>query len=213
MYLFTRRARLVGGKVVEAMGWATEIAQRVGEVSGMQVRVFTTAFGPEVGAVRWSTFAEDVSSLQDNMDVLLTDKAYLDLVEKGTSYIMPGSVDDGLAFVVHGEPDLSREINYVVAVRTTMVGGGLSRGIPLGVEIAQHSEKIIGLPSLFVVDVTGNYGGVGWLTAFESAAEMGRAQMALNGDAGFVEFLDSNVNGVYASNPGATRQEIHRRIA
>jgi hypothetical protein len=213
MYLFTRRARLIGGKLVEGMGWATTIAERVAEVSGMQVRVFTTAFGPEVGAMRWTAFVPDLQTLQDNMDALAADSGYRDLVEKGSEHVLPGSVDDSLHVILHGSPDPARVVKYVSSVRTTMVGGGFSRGVPLGIEIAQHAEKVTGLPSLFAVDATGNYGGVAWFTAFGDIAELERSQMALGSDAAFVEFLDSNVAGVYTLHPGATRQEIYRAIS
>ncbi len=212
MYLFRRRARLQGSTLVESMGWATRIAQHVGQVSELRAGVFTTVFGPEVSTVVWSAFVEGLQSLQDSFDKLMADKGYLALLADGAKHVLPGTVDDSLHLVLHGEPEMTGEVNYVVSVRTTMVGGGLSRGVPLGIEIAEHSERITGRSTLFVIDTAGNYGGVGWMTPFTSAAELEQAQLALNGDPSFVEFLDANVNGVYSSYPGATRQEILRRI-
>jgi seryl-tRNA synthetase len=46
------------------------------------------------------------------------------------------------------------------------------------VEIAQRAEKITGTPTLFVTDVTGIYGSVGWLTGHESVQAMEAAEQA-----------------------------------
>jgi len=104
--------------------------------------------------------------------------------------------------VVHGQPDPNRQVEYVAVVRSTVSAGKLARGMALGVEIAQRAEKITGVPTAFVADATGNYGGVAWLTAFANVAELERGEQTLNTDQGFIELIDTQAAGVYADQPG-----------
>jgi|GEM_PF-900431 len=212
MYLFSRRARLSGGKLSESMAWATSMTERVVQATGMQVSLWTQTFSPAVGTISWSTFVPDLATLEAANDKLMADNAYHELVDRGTEFVIPGSVDDSLGMVVHGAPDPNRRAEYVGVVRSTGAAGKLARGISLGVEIAQRVEQITGLPTLFLAGTTGNYGGVAWVTAFADVAELERAQMALNMDESFVELIDREAPGVYTDEPGATTQVILRRI-
>jgi hypothetical protein len=212
MYLFSRRARLSGGKFRDSMAWAVGITEKVTQTTGLQVGLWSQTFSPAVGTLVWSTFVPDLTTLEAATDKLTVDDAYNDLVDRGVEFVIPGSIDDTLAMIIHGQPDPNRHVEYVAAVRTTISGGNLARGIALGVEIAQRAEKITGLPTAFLGDSTGNYGGVTWLTAFANVAELERAEQKLNTDQSFIELIDTKAAGVYAEQPGASTQLVYRRI-
>ena len=210
MYLFTRRVRL-GGKVSDSISWAGAITEGVNKASGLEIGLWAPAYSPGVGTAVWAAFVPDLPTLEGAMDRIAGDSACVDLIDRGTDFVIPGSADDSLGMILHGEPDPDREVTYVAVVSSTMAAGALGRGVALGIEIAQAAEAITGLPTSFLVEVTGNYGGVSWITAFADAAEMERAEMTLNGDQSFVELIDKN-SGVYTDHPGATTQAIFRRI-
>ena len=212
MYLFSRRARLGGGKPRDSRAWATSITQRVTQTSGLQVGLWMQTLSPAVGTMVWSTFVPDLATLESGLDKLMGDDGYHELVEQGAQFTIPGSLDDTLGVVIHGQPDPDRHPQYIASVRTTIVAGGLAKGIALGIEIAQRAEQITGAPTAFLAGATGNYGGVSWLTAFADVAELERAQMALNTDAGFIELIDSRAPGVYTDQPGASTQLLYRRV-
>jgi len=213
MYLFGRRGRLSGSNLREALGWATSITERVSQATGLQIRLSTVVFSPEVGTLLWSATVPDLTALEAATDKLAVDDAYNDLAERGTAFVIPGSLTDSLLTVIHGnQPDPNRQTEYVSVVRSTAVAGHLARGFALGVEIAQKAEKVTGIPTGFLADATGNYGGVAWVSAFANIAEMERAQMALNTDQSFIEMIDKEAAGVYTDQPGATSQVILRRI-
>lgn len=214
MYLFTRRARLGGGKISDAIGWAAGINERVNAASGLEVSMWTPAYSPGVGTVTWATFVPDLVTLEKSFDILTADDGYNQLVDRGAEFVVPGTVEDTLDLILYGsQPDPDRHVSYVAVVRSTMKAGGLSRGITLGIEIAEKAKQITGMPTAFLASATGNYGGVAWITSFTDAAELERAQMALNSDPSFVELIDNNAGSVYTDHPGATTQTIHRRIA
>lgn len=213
MYLFSRTARLGGGNIADSIGWATAITQRVNEVGSLEASLWASTLSPGVGTVSWTAFTPDLPTLEAELDKVAADSTYLDLVGKAAEFVIPASVDDGLALILHGEPNPEREVTYVAVVRSTMTAGGLGRGIPLGIEIAQSAEKITGLPTAFLADATGNYGGVAWISGYANIGELERAQLAINGDQSFVELIDTGAPGAYTDHPGAASQVIYRRLA
>jgi hypothetical protein len=66
---------------------------------------------------------------------------------------------------------------------------------------------------LFLANVSGTYGSVGWITGHENAQALEASQQALASDEDWVKFVDKGVAGVYADDPGATTQLIYRRLA
>ena len=212
MYLFSRRARLAPGNTREAMTWATSITEKVNQVTGLSVGLYALTFSPEVGTLTWSTFVPDLSTLEAANDKLLVDDAYISMLDAGAKYSL-GGADDTLLQVVYGEPDPSRQVNYATTVETVCASGSLTKGIELGVEIAQRAEKTSGIPVLFATGVTGSYGGVGWLSGYADVQEMERAQQALAADTKFAAFVDESTRGVYVEEPSVSRQLIYRRIA
>jgi hypothetical protein len=194
------------------MTWATSITEKVNNITGLPVRLFALTFSPEVGTLSWSTFVPDLSTLEAANDKLLVDDDYVSMVDAGAKFAL-GGADDTLLQVVYGEPDPSRQIDYVTVVQTVCASGNLTKGIELGVEIAQQAEKTLGTPVLFGTGVTGSYGAVGWFSGYANVQEMERAQQALAADAKFGAFVDKSVRGVYVDDPSETRQLIYRRIA
>ena len=154
MYLFTRRVRLAPGNTRAAMTWATEITEKVNEITGLNVRLYASTFSPEVGALSWSTFVPDLATLEAANDKLLVDDAYVSMVDAGAKFAH-GGADDALSQIIHGAPDATRQIEYVTTVQTVCASGSLTKGIELAVEIAQRAEKTMGTPVLVATGTTG----------------------------------------------------------
>ena len=121
-----------------------------------------------------------------------------------------GSLNDVLYRPIHGAPDPSRDVQYVSGVAATIASRNFARGMAAGVEIAQAAEKVTGLPTLFTSNTTGPYGGVGWLTGYESIAALDAAADKIAADAAFVKLVDST-KGCFVD--GITQQTIFRKLA
>jgi len=212
MFLFTRRVRIDPGHNREAMEWALGQTEKVSQITALQVSLYMQVFSPEVGAIGWSSFVPDLATLEAAGDKLSADDAFMSAVEKGAALTI-GGADDTLSQVIHGEPDPNRQIEYVTGVRAVCATGSIARGLEVGVEIAQRAEKITGTPTLFLTDVTGTYGGVGWVSGHANVQAMEAAQQALAADSSWVKYLDKEVRGVYAEEPSHTTQIIYRRLA
>jgi hypothetical protein len=194
------------------MEWTLEQTKSVTNITVLQVSLFMQVYSPEVGAVAWSTFVPDLATLEAAGDKLNADDAFAAAVDKGSSFTV-GGADDLLAQVVYGEPDPTREIEYVTAVQTVCANGNLGRGMELGIKLAQRAEKLTGTPTLFLANATGSYGSVGWITGHENAQALEASQQALASDEDWVTYIDKNVGGVYTDEPSHTTQLIFRRLA
>jgi len=212
MYLFGRRAQLSGNKFRKSLEWVAEVTNRVSQTTGLQVGVWNQMFSPAVGTILWTATVPDLATLEGATDKLMVDEDYADLVDKGLDYTMPGMVDDVLGVIISGAPDPDRPNEYAIVARASIVSGQIATGMALGVEIAERVEAITGSPTLFIAEATGNYGGVGWATGFANISDMERAQMAVNGDAKFIELVDAKAKGVFNDSPGSATQVIYRRI-
>ncbi|HVN49779.1 MAG TPA: hypothetical protein VMT43_00020 [Acidimicrobiales bacterium] len=212
MYLFSRRGRLDGGHTNEALTWATTITEKVNQITGLEVGLWMQVYSPGFGTLAWSTFLPDVATLEAAGDKLNGDAGYVALADEGAKYISTG-LDDTLLQIVHGEPDPDRAVEYVSVVQAVCSGGKIAEGIGVGVEIAQRAEAVTGLPTMFATNVTGPYGGVGWLTGYENVGAFEAAGQALNGDPSWVQLVDSRAGGVYQEDATLTQQLVYRRLA
>jgi len=194
------------------MEWALAQTEKVNQITGLPVGLFMQVFSPEVGVLRWSTFVPDLATLEAAGDKLNADDTFMAATDRGAALTM-GGADDRLAQVLYGEADPNRQIEYVTAVRAVCATGNVGRGLELGAEIAQRVEKITGTPGLFLADVTGTYGGVGWVSGHANVQAMEAAQQALAADSSWVKYIDKEVRGVYAEEPSLTTQTISRRLA
>jgi len=212
MYLFSRRVRIGGGQTRAAMEWALGQTEKVNRITGLQVSLYTQVYSPEVGSIGWSTFVPDLATLEAAGDKLNVDDDFVSATDKGAALTV-GGAEDTLSQVLSGAPDQSRPIEYVTGVRTVCATGNLARGMELGVEIAQRAEKITGTPTLFLADVTGIYGGVGWVSGHENVQAMEATQQKLAADPSWAKYVDKEVKGTYVDDPSMTTQLIYRRLA
>lgn len=212
MYLFSRQVRLAPGKTRAAIEWAHGQTERVNTITGLQVGLFTQVYSPQVGLIGWSTFVPDLAALESASDKLNVDDAMVSATDSGAAFIT-GGAEDRLAQVIYGSPDPNRQIEYVTIVHAVCASGNMAKGMELGVEIAERAEKVTGTPGMFLADVTGTYGGVGWISGHADVQAMEAAQQALAEDTSFGKYIDKEVRGVYADEPSATTQLIYRRLA
>jgi hypothetical protein len=195
------------------MAWAISVTERAAQTTGLRIRLFGNTASPETGTVVAGVVVPDLATLETALDKLASDTAYNELVAQGHQFVLPGSVQDNLGAVLHPasltEPD--REIEYTATVTATITAGNMARGVAAGIEAAQRAESVTGVPCIFAVGCTGNFGAVAWHQAFADVDELERAQTALNTDPTFVEFVDG-LAGVYNDLPGTSTREFRRRF-
>jgi hypothetical protein len=194
------------------MAWAVGITEQVNKVTGLGVSLYTSVYSPGFGTLVWSSFVPDLATLEAAGDKLQADDKFVALGDKGATFTN-GGLDDSLSQVLSGDPDPTLDVQYVTVVQAVCATGKLTRGVELGIDIAQRVEKITGTPTLFALNVTGTYGGVGWASPHANVQAMEASEAALMADPTWGEYVDREVTGVYADEPSMTTQLIYRRIA
>ena len=94
MVRWMRKARVAPGKFIEAMGFATEIAQYVKKFEGLPpVHVFIDSFG-DMTTLRWVVDYEDLGAMEKVNTQLMADMEYLKKVDSSSHVFIPGTVKD-----------------------------------------------------------------------------------------------------------------------
>ena len=213
----TRRIRLTGSRSHEAVALATHCAEYGGQTTGTPIHLWTKKYSPGVGSLLYTLVTPDIASLESALDKLDGDGGWHELTDRLNEFLVPASTDDSLSMVVHPSgPEitvaLGRPAEYMVVTRSTLAGGQFVRGLALGAELAKAGERITGVPSLFLGAATGNHGAVAWATRYSDAVEMESCLRGLATDPAFVKMIDTQAGIVYTTVPGATAQEIWRRV-
>ena len=209
MYLFTRSRRVDPGEFAKALESVGELTEHARKITGQQIDAWGAAMSPEVGTVVWTLWAEGMAQIEQAGDALAADSGFMKLVEKTDDHF-DGPMADGLATLVHGDLNLDDNTAQYVGVATaTLASGQLQSGLAAGIEIADHVTKVTGDNTLFLVNSTGVFGGVAWITPTPDVAALDAGEAALMADADWLPLLD-RLGGVF--NPGAA-QAIFRRLA
>lgn len=209
MFLFSRSTRIADN---DGLTWAVGMTEHAKRVTGLDIELWGQVWSPEFGRIAWTTFVPDLETLAAAGDKMQTDAAMTAEAAKGAPLIT-GGMDDALFSIVHGELDPSApQAEYVTTVSAVCASGGLTKGMTTGVELAQRAEKITGTPTMFVANMTGVYGGVGWITGFANAGALEASQEQMAADADWAKQVDK-AGSAYAAEAGVTTQLIHRRFA
>jgi hypothetical protein len=210
MYLFTRRTRLARGDAGAGISWALSITEKVKQVTDHEVQLWSTVYSAGFGTISWTAWFEDLASLEMVGDKLNADPGMAELSNAGNEFT-DGSLDDGLLQPIYGDPTAGGQAQYVAGAVAVCAAGNIERAMGLGVEIAQKAEAVSGVPTMFVRSLTGPYGGVGWLTGYDSITAMEKAEEATGADPSFVKLIDST-KGCFVEDATTTQSSIYRRL-
>ena len=208
MYLFSRRAHLTG---TESLEWAIAITARAGEATSNVTQLWASAYSAGVGDVTWTSWWEDLGSMEAAFAKLQADAVYLGLVAEASERL-DGSVDDQLYEVLSGAPDQEGDPQYVGSVSAVLASGSFVRGLTAGLEISAKVEAITGVPSLFLRGLSGPYGGIGWISGYESLAAFEEANGKMEANADWLPFLDS-LDGCFVADASVTQATLFQKLA
>lgn len=76
MITFVRSATIVPGKQLEAITWSKEIAELVGEVIGVEVRVMTPIASGNYLQVAWVAQYENLAAVEEANSKMLASEAF-----------------------------------------------------------------------------------------------------------------------------------------
>ena len=208
MYLFTRQTRLAPTHAIDGMEWAVTIAEKVNQITSLNVGVWTPAFSAGIGTLSFGAAVESLGDLEDAQAKTMADSMFVDLSRQGAE-ITTGGLDDQVAQFIVGGTDDGSNPNYVAVVQSQLANGSFGSGVAAGIEIAQRATELSGMTTSFLLSSTGQYGGVAWITGAPSLRELEQGEAATNANPDFVTLVD-RVAGNFVE--GITTQSIWRRV-
>lgn len=211
MYIFNRRGQLIGGQTRASMMWATEITERVRQVTGLEVMLYAQFLSADVGELVWGTVVPDMATLETGFDKCLIDDFYVAEQDRAVTF-MTGPPTDSLQEIVYGEAK-GEAPAYGTNITTTCRPGMLERGLTNAVELAMRADDIAGTHTFVTLHTTGPYGTISWSAGHPGIESVQAAQTALNGDPGWARFVDERVGDVYSEAPMMSTQALYRRVA
>ena len=211
MYLFQRTVTLRGG-ARKPIAWAIEINKLVNDLGGVEVGLWSTAFGFPLGTVVWSARVDSRAALAQVTAKLMADDAYHSLVEKGQEFVTtPGQ--DSLRQLVHAEspspapPPVGASVSLITA---TPNPGQITKALGWGVEITTMYSRITGAPASFYADAYGQFGQLTWITPHADFAAADAANDALQANPEYLASIDG-AGAMFV--PGSGMQGLATRIA
>jgi len=208
MYLFTRRRRIDLGHWTKAIEWSVTATGQVRDITGRGIDAWMAVMSPEVGTVVWSMWAETLAELEAAGDSLAADAGFVKSDEKADDWF-DGPMEDQIASMIHGDVDPDGPVaNYVSVVEAQAANGRLTNAITSGIAIAEFATRVGGQNTGFLVNTTGPYGGVAWITGSPDIATVDTSGAALMADPAWLDLVNS-VGTDYA--PGA-KTTLYRRL-
>lgn len=208
MYLFTRQTRLSPEHAIDGMEWAVTIADKVNQITSLNVGVWTPMLSPGVATLSFGAAVESLTDLEDAQAKTLVDPTFLDLAKQGAQITIGGLDDQVAQFIVGGTDDGSNP-SYVAVVQSQLANGKFGSGVAAGVEIAQRATELSGMTTSFLLGSTGTYGAVAWITGAPSLRELEEGEAKTNANPEFVALVDRVADNFL---PGVTTQAIWRQV-
>ena len=172
MYLFSRQRQINPAHLRKAVPAALEIGGRVKQITGLDLSVWMSSMSAQVGVVSWSVLVDRLTDLETATDKLTAESSFGDLVEQNDG-LFSGPLTDILAQIVPGAPEPAAETpTYTMVVTTTAANGQFAAAMAAGVELANEVTRVGGLPTTFLVGVTGLYGRVAWVAGAPDLAAL-----------------------------------------
>ncbi|MGC1419921.1 MAG: hypothetical protein WA786_07375 [Acidimicrobiales bacterium] len=173
--------------------------------------MWARTLSPEYGTIVWTSTWEDLTAREAATAALVSDSDYLSLLEEGEKFLSSG-IDDNLYEIVYPGANPTTDAKYVGTVRSACKNGHVIRGIATGVEIAQRAEAVSGNSTAFTANATGQWGGVVWITGYDSLAAFETAQKKLNADMDWLQFVDG-ATSCYSEEASVTQSVLYARLS
>jgi hypothetical protein len=176
------------------MDFAVGMRNHVSEKVGQDVALWSAGFGAPVGAMAYAMRVDGLAGLQAMTASLATDEEYQAKLAKGRD-LMAGPAEDSMAQPIHGELGDPPPVGSFAMITTAVIGNGAyAEAIAWGVDMAQHAERVSGMPTMFLMNSFGTFGQVTWIGIGADAAAVDAAGQQLNSDADYMAKLGAAGN-------------------
>jgi len=175
MYLFSRECVVASP---EAMAPAKAISDYVTGSRDRELALYSIAYGAAWNRLTFSTWVDDLATMEESTATLAADAKYLELLLAFGPHV--SMVNDNLFNVVHST-STEAELTFPNVVWSVTGVAKISKIVEAtigGAQLCDAWKAATGVDATFGSAVTGQFGGIGWLSGYESFAEFDKAQGA-----------------------------------
>lgn len=189
MQLLTRTVHLTGSQA-ETSQWCVEMAKLVSDAIDREIAVWATSFGAPLGTYTFALRVTGLADIMTWMPTLEANSAYQAKAAEGMT-MAAAPAEGQLSTVMHGQlgDDAPPVGTFAVVTQAVIANGMYEKAFGWCVDIAQHVEKVSGMPALFLADGYGPFGQVRWIQPAPDAAAVDAATEAVNSDPDYMTKL------------------------
>ncbi len=202
MYIFNRTRQARSSRMLEAIAGGIEAADKVKQITGLDLWVWAVRFGAPVGTITWSTRIESQTDIKIAMEKTIADAAYMDLVQ-GLDEHFEGQTVDSLGRLVSGTPREEPSQLYTVTM-AKMTAGRYREAIEFAIGMQEFMEAELGRPTAFLTSEYGGFSDVAWLMGHDSMDEVEAASQWVATSEEYHERVHA-ATGLFIDGSGETR--------
>ena len=208
MYLYSREVTLTSPLAALT---AKSIADHLSAVRGREVALYAAVYSPGWGRVAFTSWWEDLASLDAAVTEASQDQKYMEMsMELSPSVTAVNDMIFNAVFTTQEATEMEMS-NVVWSVTGAAVSARVVEATMSGIEICQAWKQSTGIDATFGRGVTGQYGGIGWLSGYESMSEFDEAMKASSANEGWIKaVVDSQEN--FVQDFGAGVSTLYRKI-
>lgn len=189
MQLLTRTVHLTG-TAMDTAKWCVEMAELVSDAIDREVAVWGGTFGVPLGTYTFAMRVSGIADIQSWMPSLEANQQYQAKAAEGAA-MSAAPAEGQLAMVLHGQlGDEAPPVGTAATVTQAVIANGkYEQALGWGVDIAQHVEKVTGMPTMFLTSNYGAFGEVTWIQPAADGAAVDAAIAAVNSDPDYLAKL------------------------
>lgn len=208
MNLYIRTTTARREKVLEAMGFAVEIAEYVTNETDIEVAAWGTVYGAPIGTLSWTARVDNHAQIIGIGDQLIGDAKYLELTS-GAAELFETAPEDNLTEFVGFAGSGTGEGQYASVVMAQCESGRIADAMAWAVDMMHHASSVTGRDVSLVRSLYGDWGSLAWISLADTAEQIDEANAALAADESYIGKVDSG-KGLFV--PGATTGRLSRRL-
>jgi hypothetical protein len=209
MYLYSREVSLNSPMAYPA---AKAISEHLSNARGNELAVYAPAYSPNWGRIGFTSWWEDLASLDAAILAASEDAKYMEL-SLGLAPYATGISDRlfNVTFTTSTDNSNIAMPNIVWSVDGISVTSKVVEAMGAGAEICTAWKAATGVNATFGTGVTGHFGAIGWLSGYDSMSDFEAAQAASLTSEGWIKAVTKSQD-FFRQDIGAGISTIYRKM-
>jgi hypothetical protein len=141
--------------------------------------------------VSWSAWDETLRDVEALVDAFDTDETIATLTSSAEAALVGPVLDAVYTNLHHSFVQGEHSAKYIVSVEGTVANGRFAEALVSGQKMAEHATNVTGRNTAFLLNLTGAYHGVRWVTGHPDIESVDTSERSLVDDSAWRALLGS----------------------